>query len=146
VGGGKQVQTDAAQGSEVGQGVGIAGSGSVLAHEGVTFPVIADFDSSPVSTDQRQPLGRAALIGQVAADVRARFKRAGSGLFRGTLGSNKDHAAGEGKVDGVRLDRAGLDLPVLDASVTGLAVTKKKGCRVAGRAPPPGPARWVDCL
>ena len=71
LGGGKQVQTDAAQGSEVGQGVGIAGSGSVLAHEGVTFPVIADFDSSPVSTDQRQPLGGGALIGQVAADVRA---------------------------------------------------------------------------
>lgn len=146
LGGGKQVQTDAAQGSEVGQGVGIAGSGSVLAHEGVTFPVIADFDSSPVSTDQRQPLGGAALIGQVAADVRACFKRAGSGLFRGALGSNKDHAAGEGKVDGVRLDRAGLDLPVLDASVSGLAVTKKKGFPVAGRVPPPEPARWVDCL
>jgi hypothetical protein len=35
---------------------------------------------------------------------------------------------------------------VLDASVSGLAVTKKKGFPVAGRVPPPEPARWVDCL
>ncbi len=76
------MQADAAQGSEVAQGVGIAGSGSVLAHEGVTFPVIADFDSGPVAADQLQPLGWGALIGQVAADVGPRFKRTGCDLVR----------------------------------------------------------------
>jgi len=64
---GDQVQTYAAQGGEVGQGVGIAGSGSVLAHEGVAFPVIADFDPGTVTADQLQPLSGGALIGQVAA-------------------------------------------------------------------------------
>jgi len=104
---GDEVQTHAAQGGKVGQGVGIAGSGSVLAHKGVAFPVIADFDPGPVAEDRLQPLGRGTLIGQVAADVGASFKRAERGLFHGALGSNNDHAAGEREVDGVRLDRAG---------------------------------------
>jgi len=105
---GDEVQTHAAQGGKVGQGVGIAGSGSVLAHKGVAFPVIVDFDPGPVAEDQVQPLGRGTLIGQVAADVGASFKRAERGLFHGALGSNNDHAAaGEREVDGVRLDRAG---------------------------------------
>jgi len=55
MGGGDQVQAHAAQGGEVGQGVGMAGPGSVLAHEGVAFPGVADFDSGPVAADQLQP-------------------------------------------------------------------------------------------
>jgi len=44
----------------------------------------------------------------------------------GDAEANNDHAAGDGKVDGVRLDRSGFELPALDASVSGLAVVKKK--------------------
>lgn len=119
LGGSDEVQANAAQGGKVGQGVGIAGSGSILAHEGVAFPVVADFDSAPVAADQFEPLGRGALIGRIAADVRACFEGAGCGLLGEALGSNDDHGAREGEVDGIGFDREGLDLPALDATVSG---------------------------
>jgi len=43
--------------------------------------VVADFDSAPVAADQFEPLGRGALIGRIAADVRACFEGVLAAVF-----------------------------------------------------------------
>jgi len=62
---GKQVQQCTANERHIGQQIGVTGSGTILAHQGIAPPVIADFNSTPVSSDQPQPLlGAIVLRGQ----------------------------------------------------------------------------------
>ena len=52
----KNRQQSATNEGQVGEQVGLAGTRTVFAHQHVASPVIADFDSAPMSPDQGQPL------------------------------------------------------------------------------------------
>ena len=57
---GEEGEQGVAQEREIGEGIGVAGPGAILAPEGIALPVIADFNPGPVPADQPRPLrGRA---------------------------------------------------------------------------------------
>jgi len=128
---GEQGEQGAAQQSEVGEGVGIAGAGSILAPEDVALPVIADFDAGPMAADKRLPLGWGALVGFCAGEIKAGFESGFGGLFFGALTAHDDQAAGEGEVGFEGLEGEGVQAAIFDPAVAA-AELEKKG--VPGRA------------
>jgi len=131
---GQEMQQRAAQECQVGQQVGLAGAGAVLAHGGVPPPVVANFDPAPVAADQGQPLLGAVLAGRGARQIVARFHRGDAGLFDGALAAQDDQGAGEGEVGAERFEGEGVEVADFDAAVAGLGVGKKGvSCRASRR-------------
>lgn len=119
--------------SQVGQQVGIARAGTVLPHQGVAPPMIADFHTAPMSPDQSQPLALGILLWRSAGEIVARFDGGQVGALLSALAPHHDQAAGKGKVGSERFDGKGMDLPEFDTSMADLAVGKKGVLGVASR-------------
>jgi len=114
--GGKVIRQQGEQGAahegKIGEGVGIARAGAVLAPNSVAAPVVADFDAGPVALDEREPLRRG---------VRG-------GAFHCAGAAHDDHGAGVGKVGGERFEREGVEAAGDDAAVAGIGQEKKGAC------------------
>ena len=63
---GKQVKQSIANERYIGQQMGISRAGTILAHQSIAAPVIADFNSPPMSSDQPQPLLGSIVLGRQA--------------------------------------------------------------------------------
>ena len=111
--------------SQIGQQVGIARSGAVLAHEHIASPMIADFDSGPVSTDELKPTRRGVLLGRGAGKIVAGLGACGSGLLYGALAAHYNQRAGMRKVCRQRFDGPGVKGSLFNASVPGVGLDKK---------------------
>ena len=122
---GEAGEQGAAQQSEVGEGVGVAGAGAVLAPDGVAAPVVADFHTGPVAADEGVPSGGGALAGPLAGEVEALLGGLPAGLCRNGLATNDDQAAGEGEVEGLGLDGEGVEAAVFEAAVAFGGLGKK---------------------
>ena len=68
---GQDTQEGTADESQIGQEVGLARMRLVFAQQNVAPPVIADFDSAPVSADEFKPLLGPILIGRRTREVKA---------------------------------------------------------------------------
>jgi hypothetical protein len=53
---GEQMEQRVANEGQIGEQLGMAGSGTIFSHQGIASPVVADFDSAPVSANQSEPL------------------------------------------------------------------------------------------
>ena len=114
--------------------MGMTGAGTILAHEHVAPPMVADFHPAPMSANEFQPLGWCVLAGRGAGKVVARFGGGQAGLFARTLAAQDDQGPGKGKVGRQGLDGEGLEPPGFDAAMAGLGVGKKG---VSGKASKP---------
>ena len=121
----------AAQQSEVGEGVGVAGAGAILAPDGVAAPMVADLHAGPVSADEGMPLGGGAFAGPQAGEVEALLGGLASGPDGYALAADDDQAAGEGEVEGCGLDGEGVQAAVFEPAVAFGALGKKG---VSGKA------------
>lgn len=122
---GQAVEQGASGQGQVGQEVGVAGAGAVLAHEHIPSPVIADFHPCPVSADESMPTGAGVLCGRGAGEVVARLGAGSAGLFDGALAAHHHQGASMGKVRSQRLYGPGVKGSLFDASVSGLGFDKK---------------------
>ena len=138
---GQQGQQGTAQEGQVGQKVGVSAAGAVLTHEGIAPPVIADFDSAPVSANEPQPLGRAVLVGQGAGEVVMGFGGGLAGLFDSAAVAQDDQASGKGEVGLQGFDGKGMQVSGFDAAVAGLGVGKK-GVSLSASRPWAFCSRW----
>lgn len=111
--------------SQVGQQVGIARTGSVFAHEGIPPPVVANLHTTPMPTDQLQPLFGAALLGGKAGEVVTGFAAAGTGFFDGALSADHDQGSGAGELGLERFDGEGVDGATVDPSMPDSGLWKK---------------------
>ena len=110
---------------QIGQEVGILAAGLVLAENDVPSPMVADFHSGPVPTNEPQPLLRAVLVWRCAGQVVVRFGRALTGLFEVPSIAQDDQSSGETEVCGQRFDGEGMELAGFDSTVSGLGLFKK---------------------
>jgi len=122
---GEEVQQRTANERQISQKVGIARARSIFTHQDVTTPMIADFNPTPVSTNQSQPLLRSILFGRHAGEVISGFGGAGAGLFDGPLTAQHDQGSGKGELTLEGFDGKGVQLPGFDSPVTGLGLGKK---------------------
>lgn len=97
----------------------------VFAENDVSSPMVADFHSSPVPTNEPQPLLRAVLLWRCAGEVVVRFGRALSGLFEIPSIAQNNQSSGETEVCGYRFDGEGMELTGFDSTVSGLGLFKK---------------------
>ncbi len=114
---GETGEQGAAQQREVGEGVGVAGAGAILAPDGVAAPMVADLHAGPVSAQESVPLGRGALGGPLAGEVEARLRGLASGPDGDALAADDDQAAGEGEVEGLGLDGEGVEAAMFESAV-----------------------------
>ena len=110
---------------QIGQQVGVAAARTVLAHQRIAPPVVADFDPAPVAADEFKPLLVAVFLGWGAGEVVAAFGGGVAGLFDRPLAAQHDQAAGKREVGRQRLDGEGVELADLDPSVGAVGVGKK---------------------
>jgi hypothetical protein len=122
---GQQNQQGIANEGEVGEEMGVAAAGAVLAHEGVAAPVIADFDAAPVAANEAEPLFRGVLTGWLAGKIVVGFGGGEPGFFNGALVAQNDQGPGEREVGGEGFDGEGVEAAGFDASATRLGVDKK---------------------
>lgn len=135
---GQQSQQATAQEGQVGQEAGVAAAGAVLAHEDIAPPVITDFDSAPVSANERQPLGRTVLVGQGAGEVVMGFSGGLAGLFDSAAVAQHRQASGKGEVGFQGFEGKGVQVSGFDAAMAGVGVGKKGVSWSASR-------RWAFC-
>lgn len=130
--GGKVIRQQGEQGAahegKIGEGVGIARAGAVLAPNSVAAPVVADFDAGPVALDEREPLRRGVRGGFGAGQIEADFVGGDGGAFHCAGAAHDDHGAGVGKVGGERFEREGVEAAGDDAAVAGIGQEKKGAC------------------
>lgn len=131
---GQQGQERVAEQGQVGQEVGVAGTGAIFPQQHVAPPMVANFHPAPVPPDQPLPLGWAILVGRGAGQVVAGFGGGQSGLFDGALTAQDDQGPGEGEVGVERFEGEGVQVADLDPSVAGFGVDKKG---VSGKASKP---------
>ena len=124
-------QEHAAHEGEVGQQIGVAGTGAVLAHHRIPPPMVADFHPAPVAADPPQPVLGALVLGRQAAEVVAGFGGGVAGFFEGALAAQHDQAAGKGEVDLQGFDGKRVELADFDPAVAAGRLGKKG---VPGRA------------
>jgi len=109
--------------------------------------MIADFNPAPMAPDQVQPLWWRMLLGGRTGEIVTGLSAGGPGPFLGAVAAHHDQGAGKGEVGGQRFDGKGVELPGLDASVTGLAGGKKgvpdKASRLWARLSKPG---WLPLI
>ena len=110
---------------EIGQEVGVTGTGSVLAHQRITPPMVADFNAAPVSADQLQPLFGVILLGQSARQIITRLGRCAARLFERSLAAQDDQGSGKGEAGSERFQSESMQAADFDAPVAGLDVGKK---------------------
>ncbi len=116
---------------QVGQQVGLARAGTVFAHQDIASPMIADFGSAPMSSDQVQPFLGRILIRWRAGEVVTGLGGGEAALFLRSLAAHHDQGAGKGEVGGQGLDGEGMEPSGFDPAMTGLVVGKKG---VSGKA------------
>lgn len=114
-----------AQERKIGEGVGVAGPGTIFAPEGVALPVIADFNAGPMAADELLPLGGSALVGFGAGEIKAGFAGGFPGGFDGALAAHDDQTADEGEVGLKRVAGKGMDAARFDAAVPAARFEKK---------------------
>ena len=119
---------------QIGQEVGLARTRLVFAQQNVASPVIADFDSTPVSADEFQPLLGPILLGRGTRQVIARLDRRVPGLFERALAAQDDQGPGVREVGRERFDGEGVQVADFDPAVSRLGLGKKG---VPGRASRP---------
>ena len=122
---GKDRQQGTAHDGQVGQQCGLTGPGPVFAHQDVASPVIADFHPTPMAPDQIQPLMGGVLSWWRTGEVVTGLGGGAPVPFLGAVAPYSDQGAGKGEVGGEGLDGKGMELPGVDAAVTGVAVGKK---------------------
>lgn len=66
---GEQVKQHIANERYIGQQMGVAGARTILAHQSIAAPVIADFNPTPVTSDQDQPLLGLILFGRQTREI-----------------------------------------------------------------------------
>ena len=122
---GKQGQKRITDQGHVGQEVGIAAAGLVFAEDHVSSPMVADFHSGPVPTNESQPLLGAVLLRWCAGQVIVRFGRALAGLFHepSVVQHNQGPCKAEVCLQG--LEGEGVELPGFDSAVAGVGLFKK---------------------
>jgi hypothetical protein len=97
----------------------------VFSHEGVSTPMIAIFNSTPVSTNQAQPLLIAVLLRWRTRQIVTRFAGSDAGLFDSPLTAQDDQRSSVGKIGGERFYGKGVQGADLDSSVAWVSVAKK---------------------
>lgn len=63
---GEELQQSVTDECEVSQQMGIAGTGTILAHQSVASPMIAVFDTSPMAANEFEPLFWGVFFGKLA--------------------------------------------------------------------------------
>ena len=122
---GQDSQQGAADQRQVGQQVRIAAARTILAHQGVTAPVVADFHPSPMAADESKPLLGAVWIRRGAGEVVAAFRGGVSRFLDGPLAAHHNQGSGKGKIGGHRFEGEGVELANFDSSMGALGVGKK---------------------
>ena len=123
--GGEQSKDGVAHQGQVSQGIGIASARFIFAHDDVSFPMIADFNPAPVTSDQAPPLLIGVLVRRVAGKIVACFCGAKVGALDGALGTKGQECSGKRKVRFHRFDGKGVQTPDFYAPASGLGVGKK---------------------
>lgn len=122
---GQQGQQGIAQEGQIGEEVGLAAAGAVLAHEGIAAPVIADFHPAPVAANALEPLAGLVLARPGARQVIAGFGGGNAGLFGGPFAAQHDQGAGKREVGGQGFDGEGVEAAGFRAAMARFAVDKK---------------------
>ena len=110
---------------QIGQEVGVATAGAILAHDRIATPMVADLDSTPMPANQREPLTWGILVRQGAGEVIMRFFGGEASLLYGSFAPQHDEASSEGKIGFKRFDGEGMDASGFDSAVGGLGLLKK---------------------
>jgi len=131
---GQQGQQGTSEQGQIGQEVGVARAGTVLALDGIAAPVVADFHAGPVTPDEGLPLVRAVAIVRHAGEVVAGFGGGLAGFLDGEVTAHDDQGACEGEVGSQGFDGEGMEPADFDAPVTGFGLEEKG---VAGKASRP---------
>lgn len=121
----EEVQQRTANERQIRQKVGIARARTIFTHQDVATPMIADFNPTPVSTNQSQPLLRSILFGRYAGEVISGFGGTGAGLFDGPFAVQDDQGSGKGKLALEGFNSKGVQLPGFDSPMAGLGLGKK---------------------
>ena len=104
----EELEEAIAQEGERSDDIGVFASGFVLEQASVFAPVIADFDSAPVATDEAQP-----LFGRIPIDALGTEIIAGClvfGFFEGGgIPGDADHGLDVREIDIARIDGAQRD-------------------------------------
>ena len=122
---GEQGEEAVAQQREIGQRVWVASARTVFAHEGISPPVVADFNPAPVAADEFEPLGGIVLVGAGAGEVVTAFGSGERGFFDRAFATQDDQGSGKGEVGFHRFDGEGEEAPEFNAPSSGLGVGKK---------------------
>lgn len=96
----EQASERAAQDCQIGYHVGLATAGAVLAPYGVSTPMVPDFHSAPVVTDELDPSLVGALVGFLTGEVIAGFEAALPGSFDRSSALDGYQCARIGELDG----------------------------------------------
>src|SRR5689334_8780789 len=123
--GSQTFEEDVANQCEIGQEVGIARAGTILAHERIAPPMVAILNPAPMATDQVQPSLRWIMFRRQTGQIVARFTGGDAGLFDGSLTPQNHQASGGGKIGAQRLEGEGVQLPDGDASVSWIGLGEK---------------------
>lgn len=109
----------------VGQEVWITTARLVFAEDDVASPMVADFHSGPVPTNQSQPLLGSVLLRRCAGEVVMRFGGTLAGFFNVSGVAQHDQASGETEVCLQGLDGEGVEVAGFDSTVASLGLFKK---------------------
>lgn len=101
----QQAEGCATEQSQIGDQVGFPAAGIILAPERISAPMIAVFDSGPVTTDERNPRFKRAFVGLLAGEIITEFKSALARALERPPTLDPDDGSGEGEVDGRRFNR-----------------------------------------
>lgn len=104
----KQGDRSAPEQGKIRQLIGVARARTILAHDRISAPMIANLHSCPMSADEFVPLGRRAAFGGLAGDIVARFLAAFTAALPVAAAAQGDYRSGEGEVRFARLDGPSL--------------------------------------
>jgi hypothetical protein len=122
---GQSAQQGTSDNGQIRQEVWITGTRLILSHEHVPPPVIADFHSRPVPTNELKPFQPRVLVRFGAGEVITRLGATHSGLLNRALAAHYDERSGVGKIGFQGLDGERVDLSGLYTAVSGSGLVKK---------------------
>ena len=122
---GDDVKQCASNQRDVGQKIGVARTRPVFPHQHIAPPMIADFNSTPVSANQLQPLFWPILRWWRAGEIVTGFLGGVPAPFERALRAHHDQSSGKGKIRCQRLHGEGVNVAHFDAASGGLDVGKK---------------------
>ena len=114
--------------SKICQGIFIACARAIFPHDSITSPMVADFNTTPMTTNEIDPLLWAIVLWQGTGDVVAYFSRCLASFFASNLSAQDYQRTREGEVDSGWINFKDIDTTNRCAAMTSIALSKEGSC------------------